>query len=262
MRPLVLHEQLVSGCPLSSITASALRASIDFTLLDPNADEDAIRQVCAQAREGQYASVCVRPVWVPLVVELLKGSGVKVCAVVSFHEGSDTFDAKEAEARWCIESGADEVDWVFTWRNIISNFDGRSGYTAVHREVEVIAALACEFPRVIWKVIVETCALEDHHKRWICELLARTNVIQFIKTSTGYGTPRAEGVPKGATVEDVVMFAGIIAACGSPMQIKASGGIRTLKDLRALWEAGARRFGVGHEGAKKIVAELEAELAA
>jgi deoxyribose-phosphate aldolase len=240
---------------LSLLTAAVLRGSIDYTLLNLAADEAAIRQLCTEAVKGRYASVCVRPVWVPLVAELLQGSGVKVCTVISFHLGIDAIANKMAEARRCIAEGANEIDWVFNYRTVL-NFQNEMPAAVARCEVDAIAALAREFPAIVWKVIVETCALNDDQKRWICELLAQTMLANlFIKTSTGFGTPYAVAVAKGATVEDVVMFAGIIAACGSPMQIKASGGIRTLRDLLALRDAGATRFGIGSEGALSIMRE-------
>lgn len=244
------------------ITLRGLASRIDHTNLSLDATEDDIRKLCAEAKRWGFASVCVRPNWVPLAYEILHdrldGPRVKICTVVSFHRGADPISAKEDEARWCIENGADEVDWVFTYPNI-SRFYGVQPVTLVHLEVEAIARLAQEFSNVTFKVIVECCALSYLQKVWICELLVRARTIQFIKTSTGFGEALVEGGPTGATVQDVGAFARLIAESVSPMQVKASGGIRDLQKLLDLADAGATRFGIGHASAIAIMDAARAE---
>lgn len=243
-------------------TQRALAGSIDHTNLSLDATEDDIRRLCAQALEWGFASVCVRPGWVPLAFQLLNdrldGPRVKICTVVSFHLGADPISAKEDEARWCIENGADEVDWVFTYSNVVA-FYGVQPVTLVHMEVDAIARLTQAFPNIVFKVIVECCALSYLQKVWICELLVRARTIQFIKTSTGFGEALVEGGPTGATVQDVGAFARLIAESVSSMQVKASGGIRDIEKLVSLADAGATRFGIGHAAAISIMEAARAE---
>lgn len=247
----------MSALLASFSSLGALAGTIDYTNLDLGATDADIRQLCAQALEWGFASVCVRPSWVSLAAELLRGSMVRVCTVISFHEGRDSIDDKAAEARAAIARGAQEIDWVFSYENLIE-FRAAPSMSPVHVEVEAIATLAQEFPDVVLKVIIECCALDDELKRWICSLLANTYVIHFVKTSTGFGTPRQDGVPKGATVGDVVLLRSVINDA-SPMDVKASGGIRDLDTLLAMHGAGAMRFGIGHVAALSIMEAARAE---
>ena len=204
---------------------SVLAKYIDHTLLKPDATEEAIKKVCAEAKHYNTASVCVNTSRIPCVVEELKGTDVKACCVVGFPLGAMLPTAKAAEAAFAIEAGADEVDMVI---NIGKAKDGDWDY--VQKDIEAVKAV-CE-GKALLKVIIETCLLTDEEKVKAC-LCAKEAHADFVKTSTGFSTG-------GATVEDIRLMRKTV---GPDMGVKASGGIRTREAAIAMIEAGATRIG-------------------
>ncbi len=248
-------ETLLADLQRHFVTLRGLASRIDHTNLALDATEYEICLLCAQAKHYGFASVCVRLEWVPLVAELLRGSTVRVCTVISFHRGRNSIKEKITEARTAIARGAQDIDWVFGYENVPECY-GKDPKTIVHLEVEAIGTLAREFPNIVFKVVVECCALTFMQNVWICELLLRERTIQFIKTSTGSGEALLKNGPTGATVEDMGAFARMIANFSSPMRINASGDIRTLRALVRLSDAGGvclTRFGISHECAVAIM---------
>ncbi|MCX7655390.1 MAG: deoxyribose-phosphate aldolase [Treponemataceae bacterium] len=216
-------------------TKASLAKTIDHTLLKPTATAEQIRELCAEARANHFASVCVNPVWVPLVAKELSGSDVLTCTVIGFPLGASTKEIKAEETRLALKQGAQEVDMVI-------NIGALKG--GDHRTVEEdIRAVVKAAEKAIVKVIIETCFLSDEEKRIACEL-ARKAGAHFVKTSTGFGSG-------GATVEDVRLMKKVV---GDTMKIKASGGIRSYHDAIAMLEAGADRIGTSSGVA--IIAEL------
>ncbi len=199
---------------------------IDHTILKADATRDDILRVCEEAREYGFASVCVNSYWVPLVAGALAGSAVKVCAVIGFPLGATSTEAKLAEAHAAIREGANEIDMVMNIGAL------RSGDNhAVEREIESVARESHRRGAIV-KVILETALLDDNQIALACGL-AKSAGADFVKTSTGFG-------PSGATVHDVALMRKIV---GPEMGVKASGGIRTLDDLRNMTAAGASRIG-------------------
>lgn len=201
---------------------------IDHTLLKATATEDQVRRLCAEAKEFGFASVCVNPCYVSLAAELLADSEVKVCTVIGFPLGACTTETKIFEADQAVGSGADELDYVL---NVGNTLDGR--YDLVEKEMRQFVALraTCSRP-VIIKIILETCYLTDEQIVMVCKL-ARETGLDFVKTSTGFGSG-------GATVEHVRLMCDTV---GSDLGVKASGGIRTTADAKGMVEAGASRIG-------------------
>ncbi len=207
---------------------------IDHTLLKPEATEADIRKVCAEAREYVFASVCVNPRWVRLVAGELAGTAVKVCSVVGFPLGANTSEMKVAETAGAIRDGAQEIDMVLNVGEL------RAGdHDAVRADIKGVVDTAQQSGALV-KVILETALLTDEQKVAAC-LLAKEAGADFVKTSTGFG-------PSGATVEDVALMRRIV---GPTMGVKASGGVRTLEDLKKMVAAGANR--VGASASVKIV---------
>ena len=198
---------------------------IDHTLLKANATEAQIRRLCEEAREYQFASVCVNTCYVPLAAELLKGSGVKTCCVVGFPLGAMSTAAKAFEAADAVKNGAEEVDMVI---NIGAVKFGDWDYVAKDIE-EVVKA---SHDKALVKVIIETCLLTDDEKVLACRT-AKEAGADFVKTSTGFSIG-------GATVEDIRLMRETV---GAEMGVKASGGIKTYEDAIAMIEAGATRIG-------------------
>jgi deoxyribose-phosphate aldolase len=209
---------------------------IDHTLLRPEAIAEEIRKVCQEARRYGFASVCVNPYWVALVARELSGSAVKVCSVVGFPLGANATDLKRAEAKAAILAGAQEIDMVLN----IGELRG-GNLDAVRDEIAAMAALVHDTGAIL-KVILETALLNEDQKIAACEI-AKAAHADFVKTSTGFG-------PGGATVQDVELMRRIV---GGDMGVKASGGIRTLDDVKKMVAAGATR--IGASAGVKIVEE-------
>lgn len=200
---------------------------IDHTILKANATEEQIRNLCAEAREFNFRSVCVNPTWVPLAAKLLRGSEVLTCTVVGFPLGANESEVKAMEARRAIRNGAREIDMVINVGALKSGKD-----ELVLRDIRAVVE-DCVDGSAVCKVILETALLEDEEKRRACEL-ARTARAHFVKTSTGFSTG-------GATVADVALMAEVVRGAG--MEVKASGGISSYSDAKAMIEAGATRLG-------------------
>ena len=200
---------------------------IDHTLLKPDSTEEQIRKICAEAIEFDFRSVCVNPTWTSLVAQLLRGSGVLTCTVVGFPLGANEPAIKAMEARRAIRNGAREIDRVINVGALKSGDDD-----LVLRDIRAVVE-DCVDGIAVCKVIIETALLTDDEKHRACEL-ARTARAHFVKTSTGFSTG-------GATVGDVALMAEAVRGAG--MEVKASGGISSYDDARAMIEAGATRLG-------------------
>ena len=199
---------------------------IDHTILKPEATRADVSKVCKEARQYQFASVCVNPYWVPLVRAELRGSPVKVCTVVGFPLGATSTEAKVAETASALRAGAQEIDMVINVGAL------RSGdHEAVKLDIQEVVKVAHAAGAIV-KVILETALLDDNQKAVACTL-AKLAGADFVKTSTGFG-------PSGATVHDVALMRQVV---GPEMGVKAAGGIRTLSDFQAMTAAGATRIG-------------------
>lgn len=201
---------------------------IDHTLLKANAIEEQIRTLCAQAKEFNFRSVCINPTWVSLAASLLRGSDVLTCTVIGFPLGANESEVKAMEARRAIRNGAREIDMVINVGALKSGND-----ELVLRDIRSVVE-DCVDGNAVCKVIIETALLNDDEKRRACEL-ARKARAHFVKTSTGFSTA-------GATVSDVALMAEVVRGAG--MEVKASGGIGSYSDAKAMIEAGATRLGV------------------
>jgi deoxyribose-phosphate aldolase len=213
---------------------------IDHTLLKTDARKAQIEQLCQEARQYGFASVCVQPVWVEFSSELLNASGVLTCTVAGFPQGATLASVKLFETLAAIRQGAQEVDMVI---NVGALKDRNT--SLVEDEIRALAD-ACHNGKAHLKVIIEACLLTDDEKKLACELSVKAGA-DFVKTSTGLST-------SGATVEDVRLMRLVV---GSRVGVKAAGGIRTAKDALAMIEAGANRIGASASVA--IVKELGAQ---
>lgn len=197
---------------------------IDHTLLKATATTAEIKAVCDEALKYNFASVCVNPVHVRFVSDLLRGSDVKVCTVIGFPLGANTTNLKAFEASEAVSNGAEEIDMVINVGKA-----KEQDYKYIENE---IAAVVKASRGMLVKVILETCYLTDDEIFECCQAAAAANA-DFVKTSTGFG-------PGGATAHHVEVMKKSIP---SSMQVKASGGIRSLDDFKVMVEAGATRIG-------------------
>jgi len=198
---------------------------IDHTILKPEAGRSAVVQVCQEAREHGFFSVCVNPYYVSLVREQLLGSPVKVCSVIGFPLGAGVSRIKAAEAEQAILDGANEIDMVI---NVAALKNGEDA--VVLQDIQAVAN-ACK-GKALLKVIIETCLLNEDEKIRACRLSVEAEA-NFVKTSTGFSTG-------GATVEDIRLMRSIV---GPDIGVKASGGVRDTATALAMIEAGASRIG-------------------
>lgn len=208
-------------CPASDGLASV----IDHTLLKPDATREEVEQLCREAAQFCFASVCVNPNWVALCREMLRGSGVKVCTVIGFPLGAHLPDVKGYEARRAVEQGAEEVDMVLNVGALKSR-----DYALVEQDIHGVVQASGR--GTVVKVILETSLLTRDEKVMGCTL-AKAAGADFVKTSTGFGGG-------GATVEDVQLMRDTV---GPEMGVKASGGVRTRDDVEKMVAAGASRIG-------------------
>ncbi len=198
---------------------------IDHTILKPEAQKADIERICKEAVEHDFASVMVNPCWIPFVKEQIKGSDVLAACVVGFPLGANSTAVKVFEVKDAIANGADEVDMVI---NIGQLKDGNDEY--VTDEIRQLKAAA---GNKTLKVIIETCLLTDDEKIRACKDVVAAGA-DFVKTSTGFSTG-------GATVSDVKLMKEAVK--GSSVKVKASGGVRSPEDFKAMIEAGAERIG-------------------
>lgn len=204
----------------------SLARMIDHTMLKPDATNDEITKLCAEAKQYHFASVCVNPGFVPLCSSLLKGTDVKVCTVIGFPLGATTTEVKRLEAEQAIASGATEIDMVINVGQLKSG-----NYDYVFNDVNKVV-LAVKAHRNVCKVILETALLTDEEKVKAC-LICKKAGADFVKTSTGF----SKG---GATVGDVALMKKVV---GSAIGVKASGGIHSKEDAEAMIASGADRIG-------------------
>lgn len=224
------------------MTKQEIAKMIDHTLLAATATRAQIQKLCAEAKQYGFASVCVNPVWVKAAAAELAGTSSAVCTVIGFPLGAETSAGKAFCARQAVLDGASEIDMVI---NIGAAKDGDFG--AVQEDiaavVQAVKAAADESRKsALVKVIVETCYLTDQEIAAAC-VSAKNAGADFVKTSTGFGTPKgADGkpLPNGAQVRHVELMRKTV---GQEMGVKASGGIRDAQTARALLEAGANRLG-------------------
>lgn len=215
---------LAATAASTGLSGVVLAGMIDHTLLKPDATADQIKKLCAEAREHQFASVCVQPGRVELAAHELENSPVMVCTVVGFPHGATSPEGKAAETRQALQDGANEIDMVINVGKLKDRDDA-----AVQKDIEAVVN-AADGHTV--KVILETSLLTDEEKVRACEL-SKAAGADFVKTSTGFNGG-------GATVADIALMRQTV---GPEMGVKASGGVKDNPTANAMIAAGATRIG-------------------
>lgn len=215
-------DEIKGGTP---IAPSLLAKYIDHTLLKPEATAEQIDKIVEEAREHKFYSVCVNSSWVAYCAKKLRGSGVKIAAVVGFPLGAMDPRAKNFEARKAIEDGASEIDMVINVGALKSG-----DYKLVEDDIRGVLR-GCRGTTIL-KVIIETSLLSNDEKVTACQIAKKAGA-HFVKTSTGFNKG-------GATVEDVALMRRTV---GTKMGVKASGGVRSYSEAVAMIQAGANRLG-------------------
>ena len=221
----VIAEINKSGTCTAGTDTTNYAKYIDHTLLKPDATEAKIKKVCDEAKQYNFASVCVNPSYIEFVAKELGGSTVTPCVVVGFPLGATTPAVKAFETNEVIEKGAKEVDMVI---NIGAVKSGKWNLV----EEDIKAVVHASRGRALVKVIIETCLLTDEEKVKACTI-SKLAGADYVKTSTGFSTG-------GATVEDVRLMRMTV---GEKMGVKASGAVRDYATAKKMVEAGATRLG-------------------
>ncbi len=219
----------------------ALAALLDHTLLKPEGTREQVIRLAEEAAEYRFACAMVNPAWVGEVVRVLRGTAVKTGTVIGFPLGASLTSTKAIEAAALAALGAHDLDMVINIGWLRSGLD-----RAVAEDIQAVVRVARDTGAIV-KVILETCLLTEEEKRRASRLAVEAGA-DFLKTSTGFST-------HGATVADVALLREV---AGTGVGVKASGGIRTLGDARALGGAGANRIGASASVA--IVEALGAEV--
>jgi deoxyribose-phosphate aldolase len=209
-----------------SFSDSEIAKAIDHTVLKADALTEDIRNLCLEAKEYNFASVCVNPFYVPLCSRMLENSDVKVCTVIGFPLGANESTTKRFEAEMAVNNGAQEIDMVI---NIAKLKEG--DYNYIYKDISEVVE-AAKLGNALTKVIIETCYLTDDEKIKACIISSKAGA-DFVKTSTGFGS-------SGAEAGDVALMKYL---SGSKMKVKASGGIRTREDAEIMMSMGADRIG-------------------
>jgi deoxyribose-phosphate aldolase len=204
----------------------SMAAYIDHTLLKPNATQSQIVQLCAEALTYGFASVCIFPYFIPLAKRQLANSDVNVATVIGFPFGSECVSSKIEDIKRCVDHGADEIDAVINLQAMLNQ-----DWDFIKAEIESLTMATHMHSKKI-KIIIETCYLNPESLEKVCDACAKAKV-DFVKTSTGYGTA-------GAKVEDIVQIKSFLP---KNIGIKASGGISSQAYMLELIEAGATRIG-------------------
>lgn len=202
-----------------------LARMIDHTILKPEATSLQVKDICKEALDNNFASVCINPANVKLAAAILKGSEVKVCTVIGFPLGANTTQVKVFETQDAIKNAAQEIDMVINIGRL-----KEKDYEYVKEDIKAVVDAAKG--QAITKVIIESCLLTDEEKLTACRI-AKEAGADFVKTSTGFSK-------SGATVEDIKLMRQTV---GAEMGVKASGGVRTYEDSIDMIEAGASRIG-------------------
>ena len=202
-----------------------LAKMIDHTILKAEATEAEIMQLCKEAIEYGFASVCVNPSMVKKAATILEGSEVKVCTVIGFPLGATTTEVKAFETEQTIKDGATEVDMVINVGKLKEN-------NLEYVKNDIAAVVNAAKGKALTKVIIESCLLTDEEKVTVCTIAKEVGA-DFVKTSTGFSTG-------GATKEDIKLMRETV---GPHMGVKASGGVRSNEDAMIMIENGATRIG-------------------
>ncbi|MGB9599096.1 MAG: deoxyribose-phosphate aldolase [Myxococcota bacterium] len=212
-----------------------IAALIDHTILKADATVEDIKRVSDEAKRYRFATVCVNSSNVKIVSEMLSGTDVLPISVVGFPLGAMDYISKSFEAVRAVKEGAMEIDTVINIGRLKSK-----DYSYLLKDIYAVVEAVRPIPV---KVIIETSLLDNSEKE-IVSLLCVEAGAAFVKTSTGFSTG-------GAKEEDIRLIRRVV---GNKCKIKASGGIKTLSDLKRMVSAGADRIGASQS--VKILEEL------
>jgi len=239
-------ESFINDVPNNEV--KKFNGMTDYTQLSPQATEDDILELSEKARIINPKSICILPNMVKFGKEVLKDTNILICTVISFPEGTNTLEQKLSENKKALLDGADEIDMVLDYQRLLENWDDqtqsldRKEHDYLIQDIKQLADI-CHKSKKILKVIVESGNLDIPQTKYVTTLCIDGGA-DFIKTSTGK-------VDVGAELDKVKIMNETITEEGSDLQIKASGGIRTIEDQKRFFPF-VQRFGMGSDSVDKI----------
>lgn len=250
MRTLKRYTKFVES--LNESDMAKYNAMIDYTELDPTTNENQIASICEIAKQLQVATICVLPKMVPFAAKCLEGSDIGITTVISFPEGTNSLEEKIDETK-SIAHLVTDVDMVLNYQFLKENWIENNGkitdnlpmkaYYQLVKEVTSLTKISHENGAIL-KVIVESGLLTEKQTEVATEICIEAGA-DFIKTSTGK-------VTIGAEPNKVAIMKNVIDRENSDMEIKASGGVRTMEDINTYESLGVTRFGMGYGSVDKL----------
>lgn len=240
------NNSLINGVPIEEI--KKFNSITDYTELNPTATEDNILEITEKARMIEPKSICILPKMVRYSNGQLKDPNILICTVISFPGGTNMLEEKYNETKKALDDGADEIDMVLNYQLLLEKWNSETlnvdenTHKYLLDDIKQLSKL-CHDNNAILKVIVESGKLDISQTKYATQLCIDANA-DFIKTSTGK-------VDIGAELDKVKAMREIITENGSNLFIKASGGIRTIDDLRK-FSPYVDRFGIGYGSVDKI----------
>lgn len=203
-----------------------LASFIEHTILGAACTKEDVENICSEALQHGFYSVCVPPYWVSHAAQILEEKPPKVVTVIGFPLGYSATAAKVEEIKRAIDDGVDEVDVSI---NICAVKEGNWNY--VYNDINSVTTAAHLRGKVV-KIILETDLLTSEEIKKTCKICLELDT-DFVKTSSGKnGT--------GVSVEHIQFLKTLLT---KKVKILASGGIRSKEVTQQLLEAGAHRIG-------------------
>jgi len=196
-----------------------------------------------EAIDEGFKLIMIRPDMVAMARKMISkaNSMVTIGTVIGFHEGTYSLEDKLTEAKKAIEDGADDLDFVCNYEAF-----KRGEIDLVKKEVLEGTKLGLEHHKIV-KWIIEVAALSNDQIIQISSLIKKVVMSNFkeecyhsvyVKSSTGFYKTE-NGLPNGATVPTIIMM----LENGSPLSIKAAGGVRTYDEAVEMINLGVKRIG-------------------
>jgi len=197
---------------------------IDYTKISDRLDNDKIKELCKEAKDNNFYSVCILPEYIAAAYSFLKGD-IKISALIDFPKGESDVSKKISKIDEAIVNGVNEIDVVINYKLIKDPEENEK----LEKEIRELSEY-CHKEGIIIKVIIEVGALNYQEIEKICRMCIDSSV-DFVMTSTGK-------YPNDNSFEeklDKVKFMRKILP--DDIKIKFAGGVRTneqIKELKSL----------------------------
>lgn len=215
--------------------AAQLARRIQHTLISNALTEALWEAHLADCLKYRFHAAMISPAWVKRTAQKLHGTGIRVASFIDFPYGTMTSRGKTDEARHLVDDGAEEIDLMSNVGFLLCGME-REYRDDIHGVVEAAG-------KVPVKIMLELPLLNPQHRERAVALSVDAGVA-YLKNASG-------GALGAATPEDIRFLRRVAPA---HIRVKASGGIKTAHQVRALLEAGADL--VGTSSGVRIIEEL------